>query len=208
MSQFKFPWAMVLEVCAELVPGLERLVWNICTLTDLNNYWIPYKWLLTMTINRWVGDIPPLGAIISDILVGIIKLTNRYIRVPYMVSEETNSKAYLHLSGFPNLIRADWTLVAIVEQIQNFIKWKQLNSINEVIFNYKTHIAQRTTATMTCTLLHIQCAPLACLKFLGVVLIRLGGTAIPARKKLLDCQGMCCTTQHGTAQWAPPPHLP
>uniref|UniRef100_A0AAR2LUK6 Putative nuclease HARBI1 n=1 Tax=Pygocentrus nattereri TaxID=42514 RepID=A0AAR2LUK6_PYGNA len=78
---------------------------------------------------------PSLSSMMSGVLSGIIKLTGRYIRFPYTLSEQADIKVqFAAVAGFPNVIGAiDCTHVAIRAPSQNeaaFINRKQIHSIN------------------------------------------------------------------------------
>uniref|UniRef100_A0AAR2LKZ6 Putative nuclease HARBI1 n=1 Tax=Pygocentrus nattereri TaxID=42514 RepID=A0AAR2LKZ6_PYGNA len=119
MSRFRFPRAILLTLCAELGPDLER--------PTLRNRAIPVHlqvlttlgFLATGCFQRELADRsgisqPSLSSMMSGVLSGIIKLTGRYIRFPYTLT-------------------IDCTHVAIRAPSQNeaaFINRKQIHSIN------------------------------------------------------------------------------
>uniref|UniRef100_A0AAR2IZC1 DDE Tnp4 domain-containing protein n=1 Tax=Pygocentrus nattereri TaxID=42514 RepID=A0AAR2IZC1_PYGNA len=122
MSRFRFPRAILLTLCAELGPDLER--------PTLRNRAIPRELADRSGISQ-----PSLSSMMSGVLSGIIKLTGRYIRFPYTLSEQADIKVqFAAVAGFPNVIGAiDCTHVAIRAPSQNeaaFINRKQIHSIN------------------------------------------------------------------------------
>ncbi|MDF4362093.1 hypothetical protein P3514_32970, partial [Vibrio parahaemolyticus] len=64
---------------------------------------------------------PSLSAALPAVLDGIIQMTSRYIRFPYTVVEQANSKRqFAAMSGFPNVIGAiDCTHIAIRAPSEN-----------------------------------------------------------------------------------------
>uniref|UniRef100_A0AAR2JGW4 Putative nuclease HARBI1 n=1 Tax=Pygocentrus nattereri TaxID=42514 RepID=A0AAR2JGW4_PYGNA len=140
MSRFRFPRAILLTLCAELGPDLER--------PTLRNRAIPVHlqvlttlgFLATGCFQRELADRsgisqPSLSSMMSGVLSGIIKLTGRYIRFPYTLSEQADIKVqFAAVAGFPNVIGAiDCTHIAIRAPSQNeaaFINRKQIHSIN------------------------------------------------------------------------------
>ena len=64
---------------------------------------------------------PTFSRVMPYVLVGIIGLSQQYIKFPYMVGEQANKKAqFVAMSGFPNVINAsDCTYVAIKAPSEN-----------------------------------------------------------------------------------------
>uniref|UniRef100_A0A9J8AW41 Putative nuclease HARBI1 n=1 Tax=Cyprinus carpio carpio TaxID=630221 RepID=A0A9J8AW41_CYPCA len=140
ISRFRFPRAVLLDLCAELGPVLER--------ATRRNHAIPVQiqvlttlgFLATGCFQRELADRsgisqPSLSAIISVVLNGILNMVSRYIRFPYTVREQAEIKTqFAAMSGFPNVIGAiDCTHVAIRAPSENefaYVNRKHVHSIN------------------------------------------------------------------------------
>uniref|UniRef100_A0A9J7Y678 Putative nuclease HARBI1 n=1 Tax=Cyprinus carpio carpio TaxID=630221 RepID=A0A9J7Y678_CYPCA len=140
ISRFTFPRAVLLDLCAELGPVLER--------ATRRNHAIPVQiqvlttlgFLATGCFQRELADRsgisqPSLSAIISVVLNGILNMVSRYIRFPYTVREQAEIKTqFAAMSGFPNVIGAiDCTHVAIRAPSENefaYVNRKHVHSIN------------------------------------------------------------------------------
>ncbi|XP_049898042.1 putative nuclease HARBI1 [Epinephelus moara] len=140
ISRFRLPRALLLDLIAELSPILERpthrnraIPAHIKVLTALG-------FLATGSFQRELSDRsgisqPSLSAALPAVLDGIIQMTSRYIRFPYTVVEQANSKRqFAAMSGFPNVIGAiDCTHIAIRAPSENefvYVNRKNVHTIN------------------------------------------------------------------------------
>ncbi|XP_041846127.1 putative nuclease HARBI1 [Melanotaenia boesemani] len=140
ICRFRFPRAVLLNLCAELGPVLER--------STRRNHAIPAHMqvlttlgiLATGSFQRELADRsgisqPSLSNVMPAVLDGIIKMSSRYIKFPYTVGEQANIKRQFAAStGFPNVIGAiDCTHVAIRAPSQNefvYVNRKNVHSVN------------------------------------------------------------------------------
>ena len=120
MSRYRLPRGVLLDLCEELRPALER--------PTRRNHAVPVSvqvlatlgFLATGTFQREMADRSglsqsTLSRVIPAVLGGVIGLTQQHIQFPFTVGEQANSKAqFAAVSGFPNVIGAiDCTHVAI-----------------------------------------------------------------------------------------------
>ncbi|XP_041840968.1 putative nuclease HARBI1 [Melanotaenia boesemani] len=140
ICRFRFPRAVLLNLCAELGPVLER--------STRRNHAIPAHMqvlttlgiLATGSFQRELADRsgisqPSLSNVMPAVLDGIIKMSSRYIKFPYTVGEQANIKRQFAASTcFPNVIGAiDCTHVAIRAPSQNefvYVNRKNVHSVN------------------------------------------------------------------------------
>lgn len=117
MSRFRFPSAILLELCSELKPVLERpsrrnhaLPVPLQKLTTLGN-------LATGNFQRELADRSGISLSCNN----IIGMALRYIRFPYAQTEKPKIKTqFAVIAGFPNVIGIiDCTHVAIKAQSEN-----------------------------------------------------------------------------------------
>ncbi|KAK0140501.1 putative nuclease HARBI1 [Merluccius polli] len=140
ISRFRFPKAILLEICTELGPGLERqtarshaLPVPIIVLTTLG-------FLATGSFQRELADRSGMsqGALsraIAAVLNGIIRISARYIRFPYDAVNQAHIKAqFAEIAGFPNVIGAiDCTHIAIKAPSEGeyaYVNRKHFHSLN------------------------------------------------------------------------------
>ncbi|XP_034550678.1 putative nuclease HARBI1 [Notolabrus celidotus] len=140
ISRFRFRRAVLLDLCTELGPGLER--------ETRRNHAIPVPiqvlttlgFLATGSYQREMADRSgisqsSLSAMMPAVWTGIINLSSRYIRFPYTVEEQANIKRqFAEMSGFPNVFGAiDCTHIAIRAPYENeyvYINRKHVHSVN------------------------------------------------------------------------------
>lgn len=140
MSRFRFPRAILLELCSELRPVLERpsrrnhaLCVPVQVLTTLGH-------LATGTFQRELADRSgmsqsSLSRVMPYVWDAIVGMAPRYIRFPYTQAEQANIKMqFAAIAGFPNVIGAiDCTHVAIKAPSENefaFVNRKHFHSLN------------------------------------------------------------------------------
>uniref|UniRef100_A0A9J7Z0A2 Putative nuclease HARBI1 n=1 Tax=Cyprinus carpio carpio TaxID=630221 RepID=A0A9J7Z0A2_CYPCA len=140
MSRFRFPRAILLELCSELRPVLERpsrrnhvLCVPVQVLTTLGH-------LATGTFQRELADRSgmlqsSLSRVMPYVWDAIVGMAPRYICFPYTQAEQANIKMqFAAIAGFPNVIGAiDCTHVAIKAPSENefaFVNRKHFHSLN------------------------------------------------------------------------------
>ncbi|KAJ8403265.1 hypothetical protein AAFF_G00354820 [Aldrovandia affinis] len=140
ISRYRLPRAMLLELCAQMGPNLQRH-------TNCNQA-IPVEvqllsvlgFLATGTFQREIGDRhgisqASVSRIMPAVLRGIIDLSPQYIKFPYAAEELQNVKEdFVRTTGFPNIIGAiDCTHIAIRAPHANeyvYVNRKNYHSIN------------------------------------------------------------------------------
>lgn len=140
LRRFRFPRAILLELCSELRPVLERpsrrnhaLPIPLQVLTTLGH-------LATGTFQRELADRSgmsqsTLSHIMPNVWDAIVGMAPRYILFPYAQAEQANIKMqFAAIAGFPNVIGAiDCTHVAIKAPSENefvFVNQKHFHSVN------------------------------------------------------------------------------
>uniref|UniRef100_A0A8C9Z230 Putative nuclease HARBI1 n=1 Tax=Sander lucioperca TaxID=283035 RepID=A0A8C9Z230_SANLU len=137
---FRFPRAVLLDLCTELGPVLERatcrnhvILVQIQVLTTLGFLATGcFQWELA---DRSGISQPSLSALMPAVLEGIINIGYRYIRFPYTAREQGEIKMqFAAMSGFPNVITAiDCTHIAVRAPYENkfvYVNRKNVHSIN------------------------------------------------------------------------------
>ncbi|CAN9506912.1 unnamed protein product [Ophioblennius macclurei] len=140
MSHFRFPRAVLLDLCAELGPALDR--------PTRRNHAIPVHMqvlttlglLATGSFQRELADRSgisqsSMSALMSSVLDGINNMTSRYIKFPYTGSKQASiKKQFAAMSGFPNVIGViDCTHVGIRAPTVNeiiYLNRKNVHTIN------------------------------------------------------------------------------
>ncbi|KAL6469110.1 hypothetical protein MHYP_G00226340 [Metynnis hypsauchen] len=157
ISRFRFPRAVLLELCAELGPVLERETARsraspvpLQVLTTLG-------FLATGSFQRKLADRSgisqsSLSRAMPAVLDGIICMSAKYIKFPYEAVDQANIKAqFAAIASFPNVIGAiDCTHIAIKapsEEEFAYVNRKHFHSINvQIICDAKmclTNVAAR-----------------------------------------------------------------
>ncbi|XP_048845582.1 putative nuclease HARBI1 [Brienomyrus brachyistius] len=140
ISRFRLPRAILMELCNELAPTLER--------PTSRNHAVPVQlqvlttlgFLATGTYQRELADRsgisqPTMSSFIPQVVAGINRLSSQHIKFPCGVDVQANIKTqFAAMSGFPNVIGAiDCTHIAIKAPSENeatFLNKKQFYSIN------------------------------------------------------------------------------
>lgn len=140
MSRFRLPRALLLDICAEFGPDLDRPTRRNNPIPAHLQVLTTIGFLATGTFQRELADRsgisqPSFSAFMPAVLEGVIRLTPRFITFPYAVVEQAQIKTqFAAMSGFPNVIGAiDCTHVAIKAPSENeyaFVNRKQFHSIN------------------------------------------------------------------------------
>ncbi|KAL2086050.1 hypothetical protein ACEWY4_017109 [Coilia grayii] len=140
ISRFRFPRAILLELCAELSPGLERETARRHALPVPIQVLSTLRFLATGSYQRELADRSGMSQAafsrtIPAVLNGIIRLSARYIEFPYNIVNQANIKAqFAAIAGFPNVIGAiDCTHVAIKVPSEGeyaYVNRKHFHSIN------------------------------------------------------------------------------
>ncbi|XP_066575647.1 putative nuclease HARBI1 [Amia ocellicauda] len=134
ISRFRFPRAVLLELCAELGPDLERETARRCAFTRSPTF------LATGSFQRELADCSgisqsSLSRAMPAVWDGIIRMSISYIRFPYDTVDQPNIKAqFAAIASFPNVIGAiDCTHIAIKapsEEEFAYVNRKHFHSIN------------------------------------------------------------------------------
>ncbi|KAL2095648.1 hypothetical protein ACEWY4_007796 [Coilia grayii] len=140
ISRFKFKRAILLELCAELSPGLEREIARSQALPVPIQVLSTLGFLATGSYQRELADRSgmsqaALSRTIPAVLNGIIRLSARYIEFPYNIVNQANIKAqFAAIAGFSNVIGAiDCTHIAIKAPSEGeyaYVNRKHFHSIN------------------------------------------------------------------------------
>ena len=112
ISRFRFPRAILLEICTELGPGLERQTARSHALPVPIQVLTTLGFLATGSFQRELTDRSGMsqGALsraIPAVLNGIIRISARYIRFPYDAVNQANIKAQFAESRFSQCNRSD-----------------------------------------------------------------------------------------------------
>lgn len=140
LSRFRLPRHVLLELCQNLEPRLQRA--TRCS----NAIPVPVQvlstigFLATGTFQREIGDRsgvsqPTISRMMPDVLAAIKSLAPRFIRFPYGDDRQTMIKReFYEIAGFPNVIGAiDCTHVRLKPPSVNdyaFINRKNYHSVN------------------------------------------------------------------------------
>ncbi|KAK0144348.1 putative nuclease HARBI1 [Merluccius polli] len=140
ISRFRFPRAVLLEICTELGPGLERQTARSHALPVPIQVLTTLGFLATGSFQRELADRSGMsqGALsraIPAVLNGIIRISARYIRFPYDAVNQAHIKAqFAEIAGFPNVIGAiDCTHIAIKAPSEGeyaYVNRKHFHSLN------------------------------------------------------------------------------
>ncbi|XP_060766174.1 putative nuclease HARBI1 [Neoarius graeffei] len=140
ISRFRLPRAILLELCAELGPGLEREMARSHALPVPIQVLTTLGFLATGSFQRELADRSgmsqtALSRAIPSVLNGIIRLSARYIRFPYDVADQAQIKAqFAAIASFPNVIGViDCTHIAIKAPSEGeyaYVNRKHFHSIN------------------------------------------------------------------------------
>ncbi|KAL6486323.1 hypothetical protein MHYP_G00057150 [Metynnis hypsauchen] len=140
ISRFRFPRAVLLELCAELGPVLERETARSCALPVPLQVLTVLGFLATGSFqrelaDRWGISQSSLSRAMPAVLDGIICMSARYIKFPYDAVDQANIKAqFAAIAGFPNVIGAiDCTHIALKapsEEEFAYVNRKHFHSIN------------------------------------------------------------------------------
>ena len=122
ISRFRFPRAILLELCTELGRSLERETARSHTLPVPIQVLTTFGFLATGAFQRELADRSgmsqsALSRTIPSVLNAIIRISARYIQFPYGVGvNQANIKAqFAVIAGLPNVIGAiDCTHIAIM----------------------------------------------------------------------------------------------
>lgn len=140
VSRYRLPRAILVQLCDELGPALERptrcnhaIPVEIQVLTTL-------AFLATGTFQRELSDRSGIhqtsfSRFMPSVLRGIVRLSPRFIRFPYTGMDQGRVKrGFMETTGFPNVIGAiDCTHVAIRAPAMNehvYVNRKNTHSIN------------------------------------------------------------------------------
>ncbi|XP_045076311.1 putative nuclease HARBI1 [Coregonus clupeaformis] len=140
ISRFRFPRAILLELCAELGPNLERETVRSHALPVPLQVLTTLGFLATGSFQRELADRSGisqscLSRAMPPVWDGIIRLSTRYITFPYDAGDQPNIKAqFAAIAGFPNVIGAiDCTHIAIKAPSEDefaYVNRKHFHSIN------------------------------------------------------------------------------
>ena len=140
ISYFRFPRAILLELCAELGPNLERETVRSHALPVPLQVLTTLGFLATGSFQRELADRSGisqscLSRAMPAVWDGIIRLSTRYITFPYDAGDQPNIKAqFAAIAGFHNVIGAiDCTHIAIKapsEEEFAYVNRKHFHSIN------------------------------------------------------------------------------
>ncbi|XP_059915803.1 putative nuclease HARBI1 [Gadus macrocephalus] len=140
MSRFSFPRPVLLELCAELRPALERHTARSQGLSVPTQVLTTLGFLATGAFQRELADRSgvcqsTLSRAMPAVWDGIIRMSSRYIKFPYNAVEQAHIKAqFAATAGFPNVIGAvDCTHIAIKAPSQDefvYVNRKHFHSIN------------------------------------------------------------------------------
>jgi len=119
-SRFRFPRAILLELCAEPQPALERNTARSHALPVPIHVMTTQGFLATGAFQRELANQSglcqsTLSRAMPAVWDGIIRISARYIKFPYNAVEQANIKAqFAARDSFPNVIGAiDCTHIAI-----------------------------------------------------------------------------------------------
>ncbi|XP_061574215.1 putative nuclease HARBI1 [Cololabis saira] len=139
-SRFRFPRAILLELCAELGPSLERGTRKSHALPVPLQVLTTLGFLASRSYQRKLADRSgitqsALSRIMPAVWDGIIRMSTRYIRFPYGAADLANIKTqFAAIAGFPNVIVViDCTHIAIkAPSVDEFayVNLKNFHSIN------------------------------------------------------------------------------
>ncbi|XP_026090023.1 putative nuclease HARBI1 [Carassius auratus] len=140
ISRFRFPRAVLLELCAELGPNLERETMRSHAIPVPLQVLTTLGFLATGSFQRELADRSgisqsSLSRAMPVVWDGIIRMSARYIRFPYDAFDQPNIKMqFAAIAGFPNVIGAiDCTHIAIKapsEEEFAYVNRKHFHSIN------------------------------------------------------------------------------
>lgn len=140
LSRYRFPKHILLDLCHELGPMLERETKRTKAIPVHIQVLSTLGFLATGTFQRELGDRvgisqPSLSRILPTVLDAIVSLVPNYIRFPYLLPHKAEVKRGFHaIAGFPNVIGAiDCTHIALKAPSQheyNFVNRKGFHSIN------------------------------------------------------------------------------
>ncbi|KAL6467905.1 hypothetical protein MHYP_G00235820 [Metynnis hypsauchen] len=139
ISRSRFPRAVLLELCAELGPVLEREAARSRALPVPLQVLTALGFLATGSFQRELADRSgisqsSLSRAMPAVLDGIICMSARYIKFPYDAVDQANIKAqFAAIAGFPDVIGAiDCTHIAIKAPSEEFayVNRKHFHSIN------------------------------------------------------------------------------
>ncbi|XP_030004247.1 putative nuclease HARBI1 [Sphaeramia orbicularis] len=140
ISHFRFPRAILLELCAELQPFLERDTARNHVLPEHIQVLTTLSFLATGSFQRELAARSglcqsTLSQAMPAVWDGIIQISPKYIKFPHTAGDQANTEAEFAVRAcFPNVIRAiDCTHIAIKAPSQDEIVYgnrKQFHSIN------------------------------------------------------------------------------
>ncbi|XP_062373197.1 putative nuclease HARBI1 [Sardina pilchardus] len=140
ISRFRLPRAILLELCAELGPRLERETARSHALPVPLQVLTTLGFLATGAFQRELSDRSgmsqsSLSRAMPAVLDGIIRMSARYVRFPYDAVDQANIKAqFAAIAGFPNEIGAiDCTHIAIKAPSDGefaYVNRKHFHSLN------------------------------------------------------------------------------
>lgn len=140
ISRFCFPRHILLYVCNQLSPVLERETKCTNAIPVHTQVLSTLGFLATGTFQREIADQsgisqPTMSRILPAVLHGIISLTPQYIQFLYTAVPQARVKRDFHtVAGFPNVIGAiDCTHIAIKAPSSNefnFVNRKGFHSVN------------------------------------------------------------------------------
>ncbi|CAJ1057880.1 putative nuclease HARBI1 [Xyrichtys novacula] len=140
MSRFRLPRAILLELCEELRPALERSTARSRAVPVPTLVLGTLGYLATGSFQREMADRAgvsqsTISRAMPTVVDQLIRLSNRYIKFPYGAVEQANIKTqFAAIAGFPNVIGAiDCTHVAIKAPSLDeyaYVNRKGVHSIN------------------------------------------------------------------------------
>ncbi|KAK7925045.1 hypothetical protein WMY93_007355 [Mugilogobius chulae] len=110
ISRFRLPRAVLLQLCAELGPELERTARRNHAISVQTQVLTRLSFLATGSYQHEMADRsgisqPSLSALMPAMLDAIIKMSIKCIKFPYTVEEQTNIKRqFAAMTDFPNVI--------------------------------------------------------------------------------------------------------
>lgn len=168
MSRFRLTRAILLQLCEELRPALQRTTARSRAVPVPTLVLSTLGFLATGSFQREMADRSgvsqsTLSRAMPLVVDQIIRLSRRYIKFPYGAVEQANIKAqFAAIAGFPNVIGAiDCTHVAIKAPSHEeyaYVNRKGVHSINvQIICDAQMNLANTTHTSCTTALLGRGC---------------------------------------------------
>ncbi|XP_070830975.1 putative nuclease HARBI1 [Chaetodon trifascialis] len=156
ISRFRFPRAVLLDLCAELGPVLDRPTRRNRTIPVHIQVLTTLGFLATGSFQQELADRsgisqPSLSAIMPAVLDGIIKMTSRYIRFPYTVGEQADIKRQFAEEERFNVAHSRTR--SVVERAFGLLKarWRCLDASGGRLLYHPTKVCK---IIMACGVLH------------------------------------------------------